>query len=97
VYECGGSALHVYPSPSRAGESTARLATWYVDDVERVVDELVSNGVTFERYEGVTSDAKGISPRAEADPGGPRIISRSGWLTADEAMPRPPSCGSGRN
>jgi catechol 2,3-dioxygenase-like lactoylglutathione lyase family enzyme len=65
VYPCGGdTALHVYPSPSRAGESTATLATWYVDDVERVVDELVSNGVTFEHYEGVTTDVKGISPRA---------------------------------
>jgi catechol 2,3-dioxygenase-like lactoylglutathione lyase family enzyme len=65
VYECGGdTALHVYPSPSRAGESTATMATWYVDDVDRVVDELVSNGVTFEHYDGVTADAKGISPRA---------------------------------
>ena len=35
-----------------------------MDEVERVVDELVSNGVTFEHYEGVTTDAKGISPRA---------------------------------
>ena len=48
IYESGGdAALHVYPSPDRAGESTATLATWYVDDVERVVDELSSNGVTF--------------------------------------------------
>jgi catechol 2,3-dioxygenase-like lactoylglutathione lyase family enzyme len=60
----GGPALHVYPSPSRAGESTATLATWYVDDVEQVVDELGSKGVTFEHYEGVTTDARGISPRA---------------------------------
>lgn len=65
IYASGGDpALHVYPSPSRAGESTATLATWYVDDVERVVDELASNGVTFEHYEGVTTDARGISPRA---------------------------------
>ena len=65
IYATGGSAaLHVYPSPGRAGESTATLATWYVDDVDRVVDELSSNGVTFEHYEGVTADEKGISPRA---------------------------------
>jgi catechol 2,3-dioxygenase-like lactoylglutathione lyase family enzyme len=65
IYESGGdAALHVYPSPDRAGESTATLATWYVDDVERVVDELSSNGVTFEHYEGVTTDERGISPRA---------------------------------
>jgi catechol 2,3-dioxygenase-like lactoylglutathione lyase family enzyme len=60
----GGASLHVYPSPARAGESTATLATWYVDEVERVVDELSSGGVTFEHYEGVTTDEKGISPRA---------------------------------
>ena len=61
VYE---SALHVYPSPANAGMSAATLATWYVDDVEAVVDELTANGVTFEHYEGITTDAKGISPRA---------------------------------
>jgi catechol 2,3-dioxygenase-like lactoylglutathione lyase family enzyme len=60
----GGASLHVYPSPARAGESTATLATWYVDDVERVVDELSSNGVSFEHYEELTTDEKGISPRA---------------------------------
>jgi catechol 2,3-dioxygenase-like lactoylglutathione lyase family enzyme len=74
VYGCGGgTALHVYPSPSRAGESTATLATWYVDDVERVVDELVANGVTFARYEGLAADDRGISPRA----GGGKVA----WFT----------------
>jgi catechol 2,3-dioxygenase-like lactoylglutathione lyase family enzyme len=60
----GGASLHVYPSPANAGMSSATLATWYVDDVERVVDELGSHGVTFEHYEGLTTDEKGISPRA---------------------------------
>ena len=60
----GGAALHVYPSPAHAGRSTATLATWYVDDVERVVGELSSSGVTFEHYPEVTTDEKGISPRA---------------------------------
>jgi catechol 2,3-dioxygenase-like lactoylglutathione lyase family enzyme len=65
VYASAGSAsLHVYPSPAHAGMSTATLATWYVDDVEQVVDELSSKGVTFEHYEGITTDDKGISPRA---------------------------------
>jgi hypothetical protein len=35
-----------------------------VDDVERVVDELSSGGVTFEHYEELTTNEKGISPRA---------------------------------
>jgi catechol 2,3-dioxygenase-like lactoylglutathione lyase family enzyme len=65
IYAAGGdTALHVYPSPTRAGQSTATPATWYVDDVERVVDELIANGVTFEHYDEVTTDEKGISPRA---------------------------------
>jgi catechol 2,3-dioxygenase-like lactoylglutathione lyase family enzyme len=61
VYE---SALHVYPSPGNAGMSAATLATWYVDDVEEVVDELAATAVKFEHYDGIVTDAKGISPRA---------------------------------
>jgi catechol 2,3-dioxygenase-like lactoylglutathione lyase family enzyme len=72
VYASGGdAALHVYPSPDHAGGSTATLATWYVDDVEQMVDELASKGVTFEHYEGVLesgfdygTNERGISPRA---------------------------------
>jgi catechol 2,3-dioxygenase-like lactoylglutathione lyase family enzyme len=72
VYASGGDAsLHVYPSPDHAGQSSATLATWHVDDVEQMVDELTSNGVAFEHYEGVLesgfdygTDEKGISPRA---------------------------------
>jgi catechol 2,3-dioxygenase-like lactoylglutathione lyase family enzyme len=65
VYTSGGDvSLHVYSSPLHAGGSTATLATWYVDDVERVVDELSANGVSFEHYEELTTDDKGISPRA---------------------------------
>ena len=72
VYTSGGSeSLVVYPSPDHAESSTATLATWYVDDVEQTVDELTSNGVTFEQYEGVLesgfdygTDERGVSPRA---------------------------------
>ena len=72
VYASGGhEPLVVYPSPDHAGMSTATLATWHVDDVEQLVDELTSNGVTFEQYDGVLesgfdygTDEKGISPRA---------------------------------
>jgi catechol 2,3-dioxygenase-like lactoylglutathione lyase family enzyme len=65
IYEsAGGASLHVYPSPPNAGSSTATLATWDVDDVQRVVDELGSNGVTFEHYDGLPADDRGISPRA---------------------------------
>jgi catechol 2,3-dioxygenase-like lactoylglutathione lyase family enzyme len=62
IYECGGgSALHVYVSPDNAGKAPGTLATWYVDRLEDVVDELSAGGVTFERYdEPVKTDAKGI-------------------------------------
>jgi catechol 2,3-dioxygenase-like lactoylglutathione lyase family enzyme len=63
IYACGGdTSLHVYASPAQAGKATATLATWYVADLEQVVDELSSNGVTFERYDdpALRTDAKGI-------------------------------------
>jgi catechol 2,3-dioxygenase-like lactoylglutathione lyase family enzyme len=62
-YACGeGTALHVYVSPANAGKATATLATWYVPDLERVVDELRANGVFFERYDDprLQTDARGI-------------------------------------
>jgi catechol 2,3-dioxygenase-like lactoylglutathione lyase family enzyme len=63
IYACGGgTSLHVYESPAHAGKAPATLATWYVEDLEQVVDELTSNGVVFERYAdpGLTTDEKGI-------------------------------------
>ena len=63
-YRCAeGSVIHVYLSPEHAGKSTATLAGWGVDDVEGVVEELTSRGVTFERYdEGpIITDEKGIA------------------------------------
>ena len=55
--------MHVYLSPGHAGKSTATLAGWGVDDVEEVVEELTSRGVTFERYdEGpIITDERGIA------------------------------------
>ncbi|MBE1490884.1 catechol 2,3-dioxygenase-like lactoylglutathione lyase family enzyme [Plantactinospora soyae] len=64
----GGPALNVYQSVT-AGKSQATLATWYVDDIDQIVDELVSAGVTFIRYDQFEHDAKGICARA----GGGRI------------------------
>ena len=64
AYRCGeGTVMHVYSSLEHAGKSTATLVSWYVDDVESVVDELTSKGVVFERYdEGlIITDGKGIA------------------------------------
>ena len=64
----GGPALNVYQSVT-AGKSLATLATWYVDNIDQVVDELTAAGVAFVRYDEFEHDAKGITPRA----GGGRI------------------------
>jgi catechol 2,3-dioxygenase-like lactoylglutathione lyase family enzyme len=64
----GGPALNVYQSVT-AGKTAATLATWYVDDIDQIVDELVSSGVEFVRYDELDHDAKGITARA----GGGRI------------------------
>jgi catechol 2,3-dioxygenase-like lactoylglutathione lyase family enzyme len=63
IYACGGdTSLHVYGSPVHAGTATATLATWYVVDLEQVVDELTARGVTFEQYDDaqLQTDEKGI-------------------------------------
>jgi catechol 2,3-dioxygenase-like lactoylglutathione lyase family enzyme len=63
IYACGGgTSLHVYESPTHADRGTATVATWYVTDLDKVVDELTSDGVTFERYDDpvLRADEKGI-------------------------------------
>jgi catechol 2,3-dioxygenase-like lactoylglutathione lyase family enzyme len=68
VYACGGgTSLHVYVSPTLAGEPAATLATWYVTDIEQMVDELSSSGVTFERYDepAIKTDDRGIAATSE--------------------------------
>lgn len=69
VYGSGGApALNVYESGT-AGKSQATLATWYVDDIDQIVDELSAAGVELARYDEFEHDAKGITARA----GGGRI------------------------
>jgi len=68
IYACGGdTSLHVYASPAHAGSATGTLATWYVADLEQVVDELIASGVTFEHFDDSTlkTDQKGIHELAE--------------------------------
>ena len=74
----GGTWLYVYPSPVHVGKATTTLAKWDVDDLEQAVDELRSNGVTFEQFDepGMKTDERGSSaPRTARSPG-------SGILTA---------------
>jgi catechol 2,3-dioxygenase-like lactoylglutathione lyase family enzyme len=73
TYEFGeGTRMHVYPSPGHTG-SGATLAAFRTDDVDGLVDELSSNGVTFEQYdEGpFKTNEKGIAVMGEI---------RGGWF-----------------
>jgi catechol 2,3-dioxygenase-like lactoylglutathione lyase family enzyme len=64
----GGPALNVFQSGT-AGQTEATLATWYVDDLDQVIGELIAAGVEPVRYDAFEHDARGITPRA----GGGRI------------------------
>jgi catechol 2,3-dioxygenase-like lactoylglutathione lyase family enzyme len=69
IYRSGGeAALNVFQSTT-AGTSEATMATWYVDDLESIVDELTTAGVRFVRYDQLEHDRRGITDRA----GGGRI------------------------
>jgi catechol 2,3-dioxygenase-like lactoylglutathione lyase family enzyme len=73
TYELGeGTRLHVYPSPGHTG-SGATLVAFRTDDVDGLVDELTSKGVTFEQYdEGpFKTDEKGIAEMGDI---------RGGWF-----------------
>ena len=62
TYPCGsGTSLFVYAAPTHAGRTTATLARWDVDDLDKTIDELTARGVVFERYdEPVPTDEKGV-------------------------------------
>ncbi|HYU57989.1 MAG TPA: VOC family protein [Actinomycetota bacterium] len=61
-YEIGGVRFGVYPSQF-AGTNQATAAGFYVDDIEKTIDELTAKGVVFEQYDmpGLKTDEKGIA------------------------------------
>jgi catechol 2,3-dioxygenase-like lactoylglutathione lyase family enzyme len=62
-YRCAEDSLFsIYLSPEHAGKSTATLASWGVEGIERIVEELTERGVVFERY-----DESGLIDRREGD------------------------------
>jgi catechol 2,3-dioxygenase-like lactoylglutathione lyase family enzyme len=68
IYACGGgTSIHIYESPTGADRGTATVATWFVPDLDRVVDELLAKGVSFERYDdpALKADEKGIHELAD--------------------------------
>jgi catechol 2,3-dioxygenase-like lactoylglutathione lyase family enzyme len=71
LHLAGDRDILVYPKPNHTPASYTIL-NFPVEDIESTVDALVQRGVTFERYEGMGQDDRGIN-RA----GGPPIA----WFT----------------
>jgi catechol 2,3-dioxygenase-like lactoylglutathione lyase family enzyme len=68
----GGAEVFMYSKPDHQPASFTIL-NFEVEDIDAAVDELVSRGITFERYEGSEAvDAKGIM-RGRAHNIGPDI------------------------
>lgn len=56
----GGRDTLVYGKPDFA-PATYTILNFEVDDIEGAVDDLISRGVTMERYDGFDQDEKGIA------------------------------------
>ena len=60
VHLAGGGELFIYPKDDHQ-PATFTVLNFAVDDIDKAVDELASAGVTFERYESMEQDEKGIN------------------------------------
>jgi predicted enzyme related to lactoylglutathione lyase len=60
IHLAGGRDTLVYPKPDFE-PATYTILNFPVDDVDAAVDELAGRGVSFERYEGMEQDEKGIA------------------------------------
>ena len=56
----GGGVVMIYPKDNHV-PATFTVLNFPVPDVEKAVDELAKNGVQFEQYPDLKTDAKGIS------------------------------------
>ncbi|CAN5368543.1 VOC family protein [soil metagenome] len=70
----GGVTL-IYPKHNHE-PATFTILNFPVDDIDEAVDALAAKGVTFERYDGMQQDAKGVA-RGKAANQGPDIA----WFT----------------
>ena len=59
LHLAGGRDTIIYPKPDFT-PATYTILNFPVPDVDAVVDELPSRGVSFERYDGFEQDEKGI-------------------------------------
>jgi catechol 2,3-dioxygenase-like lactoylglutathione lyase family enzyme len=67
----GGGSVIAYPKDDHV-PATFTILNFVVDDIDKAVDELAASGVSFERYEGMPHDEKGVL-RGKAANMGPDI------------------------
>jgi catechol 2,3-dioxygenase-like lactoylglutathione lyase family enzyme len=60
LHLAGGRDTLVYPKPVHV-PADYTILNFPVKDIDSAVDELTARGVTFERYDGLAQDGKGIS------------------------------------
>jgi predicted enzyme related to lactoylglutathione lyase len=72
VHLGSGARVLIYPKGPAHAAASFTVLNFAVDDIDRAVDDLVSRGVRFEKYDGFQQDEKGI-----ARGGGPFIA----WFT----------------
>ncbi len=60
VHLAGGGEVFIYPKDDHQ-PATFTVLNFAVDDIDDAVDRLSSAGVSFERYEGMEQDEKGIN------------------------------------
>ena len=60
VHLAGGGELFIYPKDDHQ-PATFTVLNFAVDDIDDAVDRLSSAGITFERYESMEQDEKGIN------------------------------------
>ncbi len=59
LHLAGDRETIIYPKPDHT-PATYTILNFVVDEVEKAVDELVSRGVSIERYDGADQDERGI-------------------------------------
>jgi catechol 2,3-dioxygenase-like lactoylglutathione lyase family enzyme len=70
-----GAKVLVYPKPDHT-PATYTILNFPVADIDAAVDQLAARGVTFQRFDGLDTDAKGIA-RGRSRNMGPDIA----WFT----------------
>ena len=60
LHFAGGAKVLVYPKGADHQPATYTCLNFPVGDIDAAIDDLVSRGVTFERYDGLDQDVRGV-------------------------------------